>query len=77
MTKEPNQKIQGYCKKCKAPVLLNSSDDQYGNTVTTLNCWNGHYAWVNIEGIESDLPVESQKQLTASLVKRISFFKLP
>ena len=77
MTKEPNQQIQGYCKKCKAPVFLNNSDDQHGNTVTTLNCWNGHYAWINIEGIESDLSVDSKAQASASLVKRISFFKLP
>lgn len=77
MTKEPNQKIHGYCEKCKAPVFLNNSDDQFGNTVITLNCWNGHYAWINIEGIESDLPVDSQAQAPVPLVKRISFFKLP
>ena len=77
MTKRPNQQIQGYCEKCEAPVFLNNSDDQYGNTVITLNCWNGHYAWIKIEGIESDLPVDSQAQAPVSLVKRISFFKLP
>jgi len=77
MTKEPNQKIHGYCEKCKAPVFLNNSDDQFGNTVITLNCWNGHYAWISIEGIESDLPVDNKIRASASLVKRISFFKLP
>ena len=77
MTKEPNQKIHGYCERCKAPVFLNNSDDQYGNTVITLNCWNGHYAWINIEGVESDLPLDSKTRVSASLVKRISFFKLP
>jgi len=76
MTKEPNQKIHGYCEKCKAPVFLNNSDDQFGNTVITLNCWNGHYAWISIEGIESDLPVDNKTRVSASLVKRISFFKL-
>jgi len=76
MTKEPNPKIYGYCEKCKAPVFLNNSDDQFGNTVITLNCWNGHYAWINIEGIESDLSVGKKTQVSASLVKRISFFKL-
>ena len=76
MTKEPNQKIHGYCEKCKAPVFLNNSDDQFGNTVITLNCWNGHYVWINIEGIESDLPVDNKTRVSASLVKRISFFKL-
>ena len=74
MTKEPNQKIHGYCEKCEAPVFLNNSDDQYGNTVITLNCWNGHYAWISIEGIESDLPVDNKTRVSASLVKRISFF---
>jgi hypothetical protein len=77
MNKEPNQKIHGYCERCEAPVFLNNSDDQYGNTVITLNCWNGHYAWIDIEGIESSLPVESKARVSASLVKRISFFKLP
>ena len=77
MAKKPDQQIQGYCEKCEAPVFLNSSDDQYGNTVITLNCWNGHYKWINIEGIESDLPVDSKRQVSASLVKKISFFKIP
>jgi|TARA_B100000959_G_scaffold55899_1_gene58309 hypothetical protein len=69
--------IQGHCQRCEAPVFLNRSDDQYGNTVATLNCWNGHYQWINIEGIESDLPVEKKIQISQPLVKRISFFELP
>ena len=77
MTKEPSPNIHGYCEKCEAPVFLNSSDDQFGNTVITLNCWNGHYAWINIEGIESALPKDNKTRVSASLVKRISFFKLP
>ena len=77
MTKETKLQIQGYCEKCNAPVFLNNSDDQFGNTVITLNCWNGHYAWINIEGIESDLPVNSTTRVSESLVKKISFFKLP
>ena len=77
MTNKTNREIQGYCEKCKAPVFLNNSDDQYGNTVITLNCWNGHYAWINIEGIEPDLPVNSTTRASESLVKKISFFKLP
>ncbi|MBT3515656.1 MAG: hypothetical protein HOB32_02100 [Nitrospina sp.] len=76
MTKKPDQQIQGYCEKCEAPVFLNSSDDQYGNTVITLNCWNGHYKWINIEGIESNLPMDREGEVSASLVKRISFFKI-
>ena len=69
--------IQGHCKRCEAPVFLNRSDDHYGNAVMTLNCWNGHYQWINIEGIESNLPVDKKVQTSKSLVKRISFFKLP
>ena len=72
-----NQKIQGYCERCQGPVFLNNSDDQYGNTVVTLNCWNGHYAWIKIEGIEQDLPTDKKAQTPKTIVKRISFFKLP
>jgi hypothetical protein len=72
-----DQKIQGYCERCKGPVFLNNSDDQYGNTVITLNCWNGHYAWIKIEGIEQDLPNDNKIQTPKTIVKRISFFKLP
>ena len=74
MTKEPNQKIHGYCEKCEAPVFLNNSDDQYGNTVNTLNCWNGHYQWINIENIEEakDLAPETKRDL----VTHIGFFDL-
>ena len=74
---QSNQKIQGYCERCKGPVFLNNSDDQYGNTVVTLNCWNGHYAWIKIEGIEADLPIDNEVQTPTTIVKRISFFKLP
>jgi len=44
-------KIQCYCKKCKAPVFLNRIIDSLGNTVLTLNCWNGHYEWIEFENI--------------------------
>ena len=71
------QKIQGQCKRCEAPVFLNRSDDHHGNTVTALNCWNGHYQWINIEGIKSDLPVDKNIRTPKTLVKRIGFFKLP
>ena len=71
------QKIQGQCKRCEAPVFLNRSDDHHGNTVTALNCWNGHYQWLVIEGIEPDLPVDKTIQTSKTFVKRISFFKLP
>lgn len=44
--------LQGSCARCQAPVFLNRTVDWYGNTVVTLNCWNGHYEWIHIEGIE-------------------------
>ena len=69
--------IQGHCERCEAPIFLNRSDDHHGNTVMTLNCWNGHYKWINIEGIKSDLPVDKNIRTPKTLVKRICFFKLP
>jgi hypothetical protein len=47
--------------------------DVYGNTVATLNCWNGHYKWINFENIEKDLPVETREDL----VTHIGFFNAP
>ena len=46
-----NMELHGQCPKCQGPIFLNSSMDWYGNTVLTLNCWNGHYQWINIENI--------------------------
>ncbi len=69
--------IHGHCERCQAPVFLNRSDDEYGNSVMTLNCWNGHYRWINIEGIESDISVEIKIKTSKPLVTRISFFNLP
>ena len=69
--------IQGHCQRCGGPVFLNRSDDHHGNTVAALNCWNGHYYWVNVEGIESDLPAEKAAQASKTFVRKISFFKLP
>ncbi|MCH8158172.1 MAG: hypothetical protein IID18_10580 [Nitrospinae bacterium] len=69
--------IHGHCERCQAPVFLHRSDDDHGNTVMSLNCWNGHYAWIKIEGIESDLPVEKKVKISKPLVTRISFFSLP
>jgi len=43
----------------------------------TLNCWNGHYEWINIEGVESSLSEDKTVPKFKTLVKRISFFKLP
>ena len=73
---KPDHDIFGNCQRCEAPVFLNRSDDHHGNTVMTLNCWNGHYHWINIEGIESDLPEDKKSPIPKALVKRISFFKL-
>lgn len=65
--------IRGYCDKCKAPIFLNRTMDVYGNDVVTLNCWNGHYLWINIENLKEDLPVETREDL----VTHIGFFSSP
>lgn len=62
----------GSCLRCQAPVFLNQTVDWYGNTVVTLNCWNGHYKWVRIEDLESDIKVDTD----ANVVSHISFFKV-
>jgi hypothetical protein len=64
--------IRGKCQRCQAALFLNRTIDWYGNTVVTLNCWNGHYKWVNIENIEKDLPVETKQDL----VTHIGFFSV-
>ena len=64
--------IRGECQICQAALFLNRTIDWYGNTVVTLNCWNGHYKWVNIENIEKDLPVETKQDL----VTHIGFFSI-
>jgi len=48
--------------------------DWYGNTILSLNCWNGHYQWINIENIEEseDLAPETKRDLVA----HIGFFDL-
>jgi len=62
--------IRGCCDKCQAPIFLNRIMDWYGNSIVTLNCWNGHYKWINIENIEEDLPAETKEDL----VTHIGFF---
>lgn len=48
--------------------------DWYGNNVTTLNCWNGHYKWINVENLDAceELAPETKRDL----VTHISFFNL-
>lgn len=60
------------CKKCEAPVFLNQTTDWYGNTVVTLNCWNGHYKWINIEDLDVDIKIDDN----VNIVSHISFFKV-
>ena len=62
----------GCCIKCKAPVFLNQTTDWYGNTVVTLNCWNGHYKWVHIEDLDTNIKVDAD----ANLVSHLSFFSI-
>ncbi len=52
---------------------MNRTVDWYGNSVMTINCWNGHYEWINIENIESDLPPVKTKQ---NIVTHLGFFKV-
>ena len=65
--------FKGHCQKCHAPVFMNRTMDWYGNSVMTINCWNGHYEWINIENIESDLPPVKTKQ---NIVTHLGFFKV-
>ncbi len=62
---------RGYCKKCQAPVFFNETTDWFGNTVTTLNCWNGHYKWINIKDLE-ELAADPE----TNVVTYIGFFDL-
>ncbi len=48
--------------------------DWYGNSIVTLNCWNGHYKWINIENL--DVHEELAPETKRDLVTHISFFKL-
>lgn len=58
--------------------------DWYGNSVLTLNCWNGHYSWIKIEDLEEleILPSETGRQTPAYAktekkpVTYIGFFSL-
>lgn len=71
--------MHGQCHRCQAPVFLNRTVDWYGNSVVTLNCWNGHYQWVHIEDIEEipPEPLASVKvEIRRSAVTHIGFFKV-
>lgn len=65
--------IHGLCNRCSAPIFLNYCTDWYGNSVITLNCWNGHYKWIEFENIEQDLHLDPETQL----VTYIGFFDAP
>ena len=62
----------GCCKKCQAPVFLNQTTDWYGNTVVTLNCWNGHYKWIHIEDLDTHIAVDTE----VNVVSHLSFFNI-
>lgn len=59
--------IRGHCQRCQAPLFLNHTMDWYGNSVVTLNCWNGHYQWINIQNIQEDLPAKTRQDLVAHI----------
>lgn len=70
-----HMELQGNCHRCQAPVFLNRTTDWYGNTVVTLNCWNGHYAWIDIQDIE-EIAVESAVAGKENPVAHIGFFDM-
>ncbi|MCF8721481.1 hypothetical protein [Nitrospina gracilis] len=72
-TSQDSMKIHGHCNRCKAPIFLNQCTDWYGNTVLSLNCWNGHYKWIEIEDIDKEFRIEPEK----NLVTYIGFFDAP
>ena len=65
-----NFEIQGHCQLCDAPLFLNACTDWYGNSVLTVNCWNGHYKWIEIQNIEEELEIDPE----TNLVTYIGFF---
>ena len=69
-----NMEIHGQCQKCQGPIFLHSTIDWHGNTVLSLNCWNGHYQLINIENIEAATNLAPETKL--NLVAHISFFDL-
>lgn len=62
----------GDCNKCKSPVFMNETIDCFGNTVLSLNCWNGHYMWLDVQQLAEDFKVDAE----ANVVKYIGFFDL-
>ena len=68
--------VHGSCKKCQAPVFLNTTTDLYGNSILTLNCWNGHYKWIHIEDLEEIEPIETKTSPENDPVTYIGFFDL-
>ena len=58
-------------------MFLNETTDWYGNSVATLNCWNGHYSWIKIEDIEVE-PVRQELvvETKPSPVVHVGFFSL-
>jgi len=65
--------IHGRCNHCQAPIFLNHCTDWYGNSIVSLNCWNGHYKWLDFENIQEDLHIDPETQL----VTYIGFFDAP
>ena len=64
------------CLRCQAPLFLNQTIDWYGNSVVTLNCWNGHYSWIKIEGIEEPSKSEIPMEPKVEAIAYVGFFKL-
>ncbi len=59
------------CNKCEAPVFFNRVIDSLGNSVVSINCWNGHYKWLEIEGLIED---EVKKDTGNNIIQYLGFF---
>ncbi len=51
---------------------MNQSTDWFGNSVMSLNCWNGHYKWICIKDVEESIKIDPEKKL----VTHIGFFNV-
>lgn len=50
------------CTKCEAPLFFNRVIDSFGNSVVSLNCWNGHYEWIEFEDIIGEIELQAESK---------------
>ena len=70
-------RVKVNCDKCQAPIFLNRTIDCYGNIVATLNCWNGHYKWIEIENLQEDIEIDKStvKSKKKDIIAYLGFFE--